>query len=255
MFLPKVIFKKVSRALEADLLYGFLFHNKWGWEKRILRAHPQLKNVYNYQKAADRKRYLREYTRQYPIENELRMRKNIKTHQKRWQQLEIAYFSTLAEIMNIVWPKNHSIITALVSINPICPRFLEDWSFLFSYQETAKEGLEIIMHESCHFLYFNKWKEAFPKSNPKTFEYPHLEWHLSEILAPVILGDSRIQKLLCKRPDFYKEHKRLKIDGTPVPERFKKLYGQHLKNQSSFSNFLKDAYREVKKIEKKLSAL
>lgn len=252
---PRITFKSISRALEVDLLYSFLFYNKWGWEKRILHVHPKLTTVYNYGNVADRKKYLREYTHQYLAENELRMRESVKAHRKRWQKLEAAYFSTLAEIMNIAWPKGHPKITALVSINPICPRFLDDWSFSFNYQAKAKKGLETIMHETCHFLYFEKWKEVFPKSNRKTFENPHLEWHLSEILAPVTLGDPRTQKLLHKKPHFYREHQRLKIDGKSIPEHFKKLYSQHLKSQFSFDDFLKDAYREVKKAKKQLVAL
>ena len=252
---PTIQFKQVPQKLEIEWLYGFLFHNEWGWEKRILRIHPKLKEADKYNKEAERKKFIREYITKYQQDNRQLIDKKTQAHKKRWQKVEDQYFSTLAEILDTTWPKKHQKITALVSINPICPRFIEDWGFFFNYRSSAKDGLEIIMHETCHFSYFKKWKEVFPQSHPKTFEYPYLEWHLSEILASVILGDARIQKLLQKKPDFYKEHKQIKINNVSAPTHFKSLYKQHLKNKTSFDTFLRDAYRDVKRIKKELSVL
>lgn len=89
--------------------------------------------------------------------------------------------------------------------------------------------MEVIMHECCHFLYFEKWKQLFPNINSKKFESPYLEWHLSEILAPIILNDARIQKLLKRKADFYMEHKRIKIGNKTVPKYFNDLYKKLIK--------------------------
>ncbi len=106
--------------------------------------------------------------------------------------------------------------------------------------------MEVIMHECCHFLYFEKWKQLYPKTNNKRFESPYLEWHLSEILASVILNDIRIQKMLKRKADFYNEHKRIKIDGKTVPKYFNDLYNKISKNKN-FDEFLKESYQIIKK--------
>jgi hypothetical protein len=102
------------------------------------------------------------------------------------------------------------------------------------------------MHEACHFLYFEKWKQLYPEMDNKKFDEPHIEWHLSEILAPIILNDARIQKLLKNKAIFYKEHKRIKIDGKTAPKYFGDLYKKTTKDKN-FEEFLKEAYQAIKK--------
>ena len=81
----------------------------------------------------------------------------------------------------------------------------------------------------------------------KKFETPYLEWHLSEILAVVVLNDFRIRKLLKYPASFYKEHQQIKINGRPAPTYFQFLYNKYQKNKSSFNDFLALAYQEIKK--------
>jgi hypothetical protein len=133
----------------------------------------------------------------------------------------------------------------MISINPICPRFLNNWSFsiFFNYKKIS-DAMEVIMHECCHFLYFEKWKKMYPEMNNKKFESPYLEWHLSEIIAPIILNDKRIQKLLKKKAVFYPEHEKMKIKRKNVPEFFTNLYN---KREKDFNDFLKKTYDIVKK--------
>ncbi len=149
--------------------------------------------------------------------------------------------------MGTDWPKNRKTIKAFISINPICPRFLDNWTFSIFYNRKENDAMEVIMHECCHFLYFKKWKEVFPRADKKTFEHPHIEWHLSEILAPVILNDFRIQKLLKKKASFYDEYRDLAINGKKFPEYFDLLYKKYSNENYTFSDFLEVAYSEIKK--------
>ncbi len=173
-----------------------------------------------------------------------------KEDETEWHKSEDVFFNTLAQIMETDWPKNRKTIKAMVSIMPICPRFLETWSFTVCGLWRGKGVIEVIMHEICHFLYFKKWEEVFSVTDKEVFNGPRLEWHLSEILAPVILNDSRIQKILKKKPDFYEEHMKIKIGNKTAPEYFSQIYDQHLENKTSFEAFLRAAYHEIKKYKK-----
>ncbi len=102
------------------------------------------------------------------------------------------------------------------------------------------------MHECCHFLYLENWKKIYPKTNRKKFESPYIEWHLSEILAPIVLNDSRVQKLLKQKAAFYTEHKKIKIGNKTAPRYFTDLYNKIVK-KDNFKRFLEKSYQVIKK--------
>lgn len=221
---PKIKFSTIPPDREVDLLYRFLFEDDWGWSHYIFKKHPKLKPMVNLRTKAERRRFLREYVRQYHEENKRLVEEKTE------------------------WPARRTRVGALISLNPICPRFLDTWSFaIFLNYRKRSHVLEVIMHEICHFLYFKKWGEVFLNADPKTYESPHLEWHLSELLAPVILNDRRIQKILRRKADFYEEHQRIFIDGRSAPEHFTRLYVRAVKEGQSFDRFLCAAYADIKK--------
>lgn len=247
MSLPKVKFTDISLPKEIDWVHGFLFQNKWGWGKYIIRKHLKIKKVLSIRTEAGQLRFLKKYIIEFRRKNQKIIEKNKTKYQREWRKIEKDFFITLSEIMQIDWSENKKIIRAMISLNPICPRFLDDWSFsLFYNYKKISDALEVIMHESCHFLYFEKWKKLYPKMSHKKFEFPHIEWHLSEIVAPIILNDARIQKLLKHKAAFYTEHNKIKISGTTAPKYFIDLYNKSAKSVS-FKEFLKESYQVIKK--------
>lgn len=242
----KVKFTDIPLSKEIDWIHGFLFQNKWGWGKHIIRKHPEIKKVFSFKTESEQIEFLREYIVKFKIEDQKLIEKNKTIYQKEWQKVEKDFFTILSEIIQIDWPKNRKAIKAMVSLNPICPRFLNDWSFSIFYNyKKISHAMEVIMHESCHFLYFEKWKKLYPKMDSKKFESPYLEWHLSEILAPIILNDPKIQKLLGRKADFYVEHKRIKIGDKTIPKYFNDLY-KKINIDKNFDEFLKKSYKTIK---------
>lgn len=246
MNLPKVEFIDIPLSREIDWIHGFLFQDEWGWGKCIIKKHPGIKKIFSFKTEAEQVRFLKGYIIEFGKENKKIIEKNRAEYQRRWRSVEKDFFILLSKIIQIDWPKKRKTITAMVSINPICPRFLRDWSFsIFCNPKKISHALEIIMHESCHFLYFEKWKKMHPKMSFKRFDSPYLEWHLSEIIAPIILNDSRVQKLLKQKAFFYAEHKRMKISGKTAPRYFTDLYDRVAK-RDGFDEFLKESYRVVR---------
>lgn len=246
MHMPKVKFTDIPLSKEVDWMHGFLFQNKWGWSKYIIKKHPKIKKVFSFKTEAEQVKFLRNYIIQFKRDSQKLIGKDKTEYQKAWNKIEKEFLITLSKIIQINWPQNRKTIKAMISINPICPRFLKDWSFSIFYNyKKISYAMEVIMHESCHFLYFEKWKKLYPKMDSKKFESPYLEWHLSEILAPIILNDPRIQKLLKRKADFYTEHKKLKIGDKTVPKYFNDLYKSN-KNKN-FNEFLKESYKVIKK--------
>lgn len=246
MSLPKVKFINIPLSKEIDWIHGFLFQNKWGWGKYIIKKHSKIKKIFSFKTEAEQVKFLKKYVIEFIKYNQKTIEKNKEKYQKEWRKIEREYFENLSEIMEINWPKNRKVIKAMISINPICPRFLNNWSFsnFYNYKKIT-HAMEVIMHESCHFLYFEKWKKLYPKMNHKKFESPHIEWHLSELTAPIILNDKRIQKLLKQKAAFYQEYYKIKIKNKPAPAYFANLYKKYIKN--GFDSFLNTAYKEIKR--------
>lgn len=244
--MPKVKFTDIPLSKEIDWIHGFLFQNKWGWGKHIIKKHPKIKKVFSFKTEAEQVKFLRNFIIQFKKDNQKLIEKNKTEYQKEWQKVEKDFFIILSEIIQIDWPKNRKMVKAMISVNPICPRFLNDWSFSIFYNyKKISHAMEVIMHESCHFLYFEKWKKLYSKMDSKKFESPYLEWHLSEILAPIILNDLRVQKLLKRKADFYTEHKKLKIGKKTAPKYFNELY-KNGNLDKNFGEFLKESYKAIK---------
>ena len=241
---PRVIFKDFPISREVELLYGFLFQSDWGWGKYVLSGHPGLKPVLALKSRGERKKFIEQYVISFKRKNKRLIKSQTAIYKKAWTKVEGPAFSNLSKIIGSSW--ENRAITAYVSINPICPRFLNEQSFSLFYNYSPERAKEIILHESCHFLYFKKWKEAFPSANPKTFDAPYLEWHLSEIIAPIILNDPRINKYIGQRARFYTEHAGMKIGRTGIPAYFTQLYDRIVPRRN-FEEFLREAYVVAKK--------
>jgi hypothetical protein len=245
MNLPKVKFIDIPFSKEVDWIHGFLFQNKWGWGKYIIKKHPGIKKIFSFKREAEQIKFLKKYIIEFRKENKKLIKENKTKYQKEWRKIEKDFFIALSKILQIDWPQKKT-IRAMISINPICPRFLNDWSFsiFYNYKKTS-HAMEVIMHECCHFLYFEKWKKIYPQMSLKKFESPHIEWHLSEIIAPIILNDIRVQKLLKQKAAFYIEHKRIKIEDKIAPRYFTDLYNKSIK-KNNFEKFLEKSYQVIK---------
>jgi hypothetical protein len=251
MNLPKVEFCDISLLSEVDLMYDFLFLNQWGWKKYIIKKHRKLNKIFLFKTKTDQMKFLKKYVINFRKENEDIIEKNKITINKAWKKIEKKYLNILSEVIEIDWPKDRKTIKAMFSINPICPRFLDDWSFSLFYNYKITHTLEVITHEISHLLYFEKWKQMYPKMSHKKFDSPYVEWHLSEIITPIILNDSKIQSLINEKAVFYEEHQKLKINGKNVPEYFTDLYLKNKKEKKDFREFVEKAY-DVMKNNKKI---
>jgi len=244
--LPKVQFVELPIEMEKEFFFNFLF--KSDMSKYVTKRHPKLKKILSIKSDIERKKIISDYISEYRKKNSKIIKKHIVKYEKAWKKIEKPFFLELSNIIDMQWPKNQKIIKAYISINSICPRFLDDWSFTMYYNyPDIKEAMEIIMHECCHFLYFEKWKKVFPRMNRNKFESPHIEWQLSEIIAPIILNDTRIQKLLKTRAKFYEEYENIKIGDISIADYFSKLYKANI-NKTNFENILRKSYKEINNI-------
>lgn len=242
---PKVKIRQIPLKLEFGMFNYFVFNPSSNFGRYFFIEHPDLKNVKS-------KKEVEKYIINFRRKNKKAIKDSMAVFEKKWQKIEKDFFKILPEVLETEWPKDQT-ITAYISINPISPRYLDKWSFSINYKTHSNTPRlrEIFMHEIVHFLYFKKWREIFPKADRKTFDYPHIEWRLSEILAPIILNNSPCRSLLEKPAGSYDEHKKIKIGKKSLVEHFENLYNKSMKQEKSFEEFLKIAYKEILKYKTK----
>lgn len=172
-----------------------------------------------------------------------------------WNKINDQYVEILAKHFETSWSENKLIITSYISILPICPRFLDKFSFCIYYLKSIPEAREAIAHEVLHFLWFKKWKEVFKDSDEKQFSYPHLIWRLSEIMDPIILQCyPEIKNLINPKGWGYQSFVPLKIGEKSMVQYFTDIYLDCLKNKISFEQILKIVWQEAQEHRKVLES-
>lgn len=132
-------------------------------------------------------------------------------------------------------------LTANVTLNPICPRFLKERYFDIFYLNSEKGALGLSLHEAIHYFWFHVWNGHFGDSYDE-YESPSLKWILSEMVVQSIMRDERLCTL---NPYFPKENggcvypyfQNMIINGTPILDTIDILY-----RQNSITDFMETSY-------------
>ncbi len=241
--LPKVIFKQMPLDLETEMLLGFLAED---WSDVITKKYPQFLEIKKMENEDKRKQSIKKEITNIRQELGSKINEGLLLVKNNWQKVEKETLEKLFEIIQTNYLEKE--ITAYISINPICPRFLDNWSF--SIPPDHKNPNKTIAHEISHFLFFKKLKEEFPEISREKYESPHKEWILSEMLAVIILCDDRIINALNipKYYGYYPKHKELKINGEFLSKLLENLYEDLVVNKKDFTEFIRQSLRLLKKL-------
>jgi predicted CopG family antitoxin len=249
---PSVKFELPDTEYEAGMFFYFCFKKDGllDWSERVYAAHPKLKEMTV--GVVDGKEFLdmcKEYVSACLKEQDVSLQ-NAKEHfQLAWDKIAETFLREIIGDFETQHPENIDDIVANVSINPICPRHIKDWSYSLFYKFSAEQVCKTSIHEIIHFFYFKKWLEVFPGYDTRTFENPHSEWILSEILVVVIMNQNKkIQEILKGgQSDVYKEFQHIKIGDKSLVDFFGEIYRKHTDSQMSFEDFLKKSWEEYNK--------
>lgn len=113
-----------------------------------------------------------------------------------WQQYNDIYFNTLSNYLNIKWPNELKIIRCDIGFIPVYPRYLDTFDFSLAPNITGTDLIEICAHETCHFLWFLKWKELYPNCSRREFDSPYIPWQYSEMVVDPILNSKEVNNII-----------------------------------------------------------
>lgn len=252
--IPKVEFNVAPLNKTFPLIHHFLNPTKgdWDWSNAIYWGHPKLKNKLENIKNKKKRREIayRFFTRVFNKEK-VKLERKSKICQREWDKINDKVMLVLSEVVEQSWSEKDKKISAGVSLNPICPRYVKQRTFDIFYKDTIRRMKSTAIHEILHFIYFEKWKKVFPKTNEREFDGPHLVWQLSEMVPRIILNDKRVQKVFRYKFVSYKEYEKFKLNGRSLLSYLQNFYD----NRKDFADFLRKSWRFVKEYEKEINSI
>jgi len=157
--------------------------------------------------------------------------KTVHEIQPLWDTINDRWMLVLSEILEADWTSVPDRLIAYVGFNPVCPRNLVEHSFAVPCFLPSREIIRISAHETTHFLYFKKLRLLNPDVSEEEFNYPHREWLLSEILAPIVLNDPRsVQVIGASHINSY-------VCSASLSTRFAEMYRNSLTEGLDFGRF------------------
>ncbi|MCW6160401.1 MAG: hypothetical protein LVQ95_04935 [Candidatus Micrarchaeales archaeon] len=168
--------------------------------------------------------------------------------QKEWDGINADVMRALSEIVEQEWPRGTH-VSGYVSLIPFGPRNINERSFRVFYRSTIEGMKATAIHETLHFIYFEKWKSVFPGTDEREFNRPHLIWQLSEMVTEILLNDARLQRVFANRFKTYLVYQEMRIDGKPLLSYLQKFYDE----KEDFADFLKKAWEFVKEHQEEIN--
>ena len=230
---------------KVDEYFGLLdciFLQDYEFKEECLSCYDGLKKLLD--NSENKEDELRKYFKTIE-KNEYKKLNNLTRNLKKlWEPINDKIIKAFEEIHEIKWTEKHKVFIARMVICPISPRYLNYNAFDIAINESEKELLDTILHELSPFIFFEKFKQIYPNTNPEHFESPHLIWKLSEIMPGIILQDKRIQKIFPnKELSVYDSIKKLKLNNKLILKTFKEFYD----NKKDFTGFVKKSYEFMQK--------
>ncbi|WOO36030.1 hypothetical protein R2R35_19865 [Anaerocolumna sp. AGMB13020] len=222
----KLLYKNPSLEYSIDSI--LLFHEGAQsdfWSEPLFLEFPQIdKSKFNRLTRLEKREYLREIFSGILKANE--MKEKLIRYQDYWDTNSINIQKALEDAFQLQLSDKFNNIIGNITLNPICPRFLESNTFDIYYRNSERGALGMALHEIIHFVWFHVWNLYF-QDNKKEYEMPHLTWVLSEMVVDTIMRhDKRLYSINpyfdegCAYDYFYA----MKIERKPILETLMELY-------------------------------
>lgn len=219
MKMPQVVFKKLTIEENLDNLVWYAKpenskNSPLNFYQFTLNLFPELNGKLK-ENMSDEEVYmiLDKYVK--PILKDLYDNSNdLKKYQTIWNKVNNEIMKDLGNKLNINW-RDQKIICR-VGLLPVCPRDILGKTFDINYGCTKDNIIATAIHELCHFIYFEKWREIYPDCNENEFDFPHIAWYLSEAMIDPLINNDTFKKYTNDDLYSYSAFYEIFIDGKSI---------------------------------------
>lgn len=224
------------------------------WNDALFYFHENLSKEHAYGLSiGERKKYFYDELKKTYESNLSTLSQKVADYQNYWDQNKGQIEAALSEAFNLDCSTLLNDVICNITLNPVCPRYLEERRFDMFYLNSEKGALGISIHELIHFVWFIVWNELF-KDSYDEYETPSLKWILSELVVESIMDDPRLSSI---NPYYPREHGgciysyfyTMIIDGKPITETIRQMYAT-----MDIHAFMKESYDYCQRHEKEIRA-
>lgn len=220
------------------------------WSEPLYYYYPQLDRAHAESLPfPERKRYIAETMEAVYRELEGTLEEKAALYAGQWEKYKGQITDALSEAFGMDCGGILNDMRAFVTLNPVCPRYLDRRQFDIFYLNSEKGAIGLAIHEIIHFVWFTVWQRVFGDS-PDEYERPHLKWILSEMAVEPVMRDKRLCTINpyfprenggCVYPYFYD----MVLDGKPVLDTLDGMY----RRRENIEGFMKESYRYCQEYE------
>jgi len=212
------------------------------WSEPLFYFYSQLDKTYAESlPLVEKTKYIEQYLRsEYPKLKDM-IEQRISLYSKYWGECEKQISDALSDAFEIDCSMLLNDMKCNITMNPVCPRFLQEHSFDIFYLNSEKGAIGMAIHEIIHFIWFHVWHELFDDSYEE-YETPSLKWIFSEMVVESIMRDKKLSSI---NPYFPREHGGciypyffdMKINGEFVLDVLDDMY-----RNKNIKDFMNDGY-------------
>ncbi|MCL5784089.1 MAG: hypothetical protein M1142_01900 [Patescibacteria group bacterium] len=210
-FVPQIILEENPQE-ELELFQDGLHNQKYAWQRReIFRAFPDLEWLIT-ANPANEKEILKYYLQKYHQKCQDELSPFIKNTKEELAEQSKEALSQLGQLMDYRWTEEspgYKVVPVLLPYGPFGDNVYFYSVLPAAYGDQQTDALFIAIHEISHMLLFEILKKQHPDMFTYTsngqMHYPLAIDYLKEILAPVLINQPPLQKLLnpSSRPNNY----------------------------------------------------
>ena len=236
---PKIVFKKMS--LEENIEYI-----KWSYSIKndlmspnyyTLNYFPELENI-NEEELDDKIEQV--VTIRYNEQID-KINSEVERYSKLWEPYNDRYCDALCKYLNASFKEDLDTIEVHIGLMPVNHRNIEKCSFDFDINMSDEYFIGSCAHELCHFVWFNKWKELYPKISKEKFN-SGLVWQYSEMVVDPILNSKEIQEVINFKCRAYDNFYQMIDNDKYVMDNLRNIYN----TDDTIENKIIDGYEYVK---------
>ncbi len=190
-----VTFLVLNLKKQIKNIEGFLFDTEDEFQKSVASYfNIDLEYLKTLNKSV-KKKYVKAIVEKSYYDNLTFMEEKKQEFQRIWDENEKEINLEFEKIFNTEFTKTKNHI-AYINLNNVCPRFLDSQSFYVNAFSDSDFLLNVCVHELIHFYWFELFAKEFTNISKSNYEYPNVEWLLSEIAVDPIIYYSKLKNIV-----------------------------------------------------------
>ena len=237
-------------SIEGLLAFQQENQTEW-WREALFLFYPQVDRArFDAMHQNERRAYLRETLAEVYANARPEIAAKTESYLAHWEKHRTQVEAAFSDAFGTDARAAMNDMRVRITLNPICPRYLQERAFDVFYRNSDAGALGMSLHEMIHFAWFDVWQRAIC-DDPAEYESPSLKWVFSEMAVEPLMRDRRLAEINpyfqdgCAYEYFYD----MKIEGQKLFDQLERLH-----RENDILGFMKKGYAFCREHEPEIRA-